>query len=209
MCLEHSPCKLLNEQRALHTACACACAGSGTACGLVMAALADTRAKYMLPHTVCQLPTLQGQVALIAAACCNTVPQVNAALEEVVAHAAVCYKQMVLVSRNQLNSVAAEERQRWHDLYHGVEVSTLAPWRTAGQPAYLSRRSHVLLGQQTHVRVRRRACATTCTRACHVRSPGAVATQIGRLAATKRVSVVLCCAVPAEQGVCQGSFLVC
>lgn len=48
--------------------------------------------------------------------------QVNAALEELVSHAAACYKQMVLVSRNQLNRVAAEERQRLHDLYHAVEV---------------------------------------------------------------------------------------
>jgi hypothetical protein len=50
--------------------------------------------------------------------CC----QVNAALEELVSHAVLCHKQMGLVSRNQLNRVAAEERQRLHDLYHGVEV---------------------------------------------------------------------------------------
>lgn len=37
-------------------------------------------------------------------------------------HAALCYKQMALVSRNQLSRVAAEERQRLHDLYHNVEV---------------------------------------------------------------------------------------
>jgi hypothetical protein len=48
--------------------------------------------------------------------------QVNAALDELVAHAAACYKQMLMVSRNQLGRVAAEERQRLHDLYHSVEV---------------------------------------------------------------------------------------
>jgi hypothetical protein len=97
--------------------------------------------------------------------------QVNAALEEVVAHAALCYKQMALVSRNQLNRVAAEERQRWHDLYHGVEVSTqhFGAWR----PAYPHMRLHVLLGQQLHVCVQRRVCAdgytclpSSCVRHC-------------------------------------------
>lgn len=52
----------------------------------------------------------------------------NAALEELVGHAAACYKQMVLVSRNQLNRVAAEERQRLHDLYHAVEVGRQGGW---------------------------------------------------------------------------------
>lgn len=46
----------------------------------------------------------------------------NAALDELVGHAVLCYKQMVQVSRNQLNRVAAEERQRLHDLYRAVEV---------------------------------------------------------------------------------------
>jgi hypothetical protein len=48
--------------------------------------------------------------------------QVNAALEELVGHAAACHRQMVLVARNQLTRVAAEDRQRLHELYHGVEV---------------------------------------------------------------------------------------
>lgn len=42
-------------------------------------------------------------------------------------HAALCYKQMVQVSRNQLNRVAAEERQQLHDLYHAVEVRDAMP----------------------------------------------------------------------------------
>lgn len=58
-----------------------------------------------------------------------TLEKVNAALEEVVSHAALCHKQMGLVSRNQLNRVAAEERRRLHDLYHGVESKEAAKGR--------------------------------------------------------------------------------
>lgn len=53
---------------------------------------------------------------------CVTHTQVNAALEEMAGYAATCYKHMALVSRNQLTRVAAEERQRLHELYHAVEV---------------------------------------------------------------------------------------
>jgi hypothetical protein len=67
------------------------------------------------------LPVSRSLQTMVGAWC--TVLQVNAALDELVAHAAACYKQMLLVSRNQLGRVAAEERQRLHDLYHSVEVS--------------------------------------------------------------------------------------
>jgi hypothetical protein len=122
---------------------------------LVLAALTIC-ANDMLRRTVCQLLTLQWRVepTAAAAALCNVVLQVNAALEEVVAHAALCYKQMVLVSRNQLNRVAAEERQRWHDLYHGVEVSSLAH---GGQ--LLARAPLCAARQQHHVYVQRCAFA--------------------------------------------------